>query len=235
MSLRVVINQSNYIPWKGYFDLIHDADIFVFLDDVQYTKNDWRNRNRIKTARGAQWLTIPVGPKHDRQINKVTLPSDPAWMEQHWSMLLSTYGSAPHFARYADLIESSIRHCPYATLSELNHHLIREVSRHLEIPTRFVHSESLGTTHTKQERVIEILKKLGANSYVSGPAAKAYLEPSRFETEGIELIWKDYQGYPEYAQFHPPFEHSVSVLDVLFHCGPASSHYVWGWRKRTQL
>lgn len=227
---RVVINQSNYLPWKGYFDLIHDADIFVFLDDVQYTKNDWRNRNRIKTARGTQWLTIPVGPKHNLRINEVLLPADPTWKDHHWTSLLSAYRSAPHFNRYADLIESSIRYCPFSTLSELNQHLIREICRHFQLGASFVRSETLGVQGAKQDRVMQILKKLGATRYISGPAAKAYLDQSRFEADGIELIWKDYSGYPEYIQLYPPFAHAVCALDVLFHCGESSPDYVWGWR-----
>jgi WbqC-like protein family len=232
MSLRVVINQSNYIPWKGYFDLIRDADVFVFYDDVQFTKNDWRNRNRIKTARGSEWLTIPVGAKLDRRVNEVRLPADPTWQQRHWDRLVSSYKTAPFFGRYAEFLEAAIRSCPFATLSQLNQYLIRYICEQLGIERRFERSETFDLKYAKQERVIELLKKIGATSYVSGPAAKAYLEPKRFQSEGIELLWKDYTGYPEYAQLHPPFEHAVSILDVLFHCGPASPHYIWGWRNK---
>ena len=231
MGRRVAISQSNYLPWKGYFDLIHDADLFIFHDDLQYTKNDWRNRNRIKTSRGLTWLTIPVGTNEHRLINEVVLPADPGWRAKHWRRLQENYCHAPHFARYADFFREVYEQHSWTRLAELNQFLIKTIAREfLGISTEFADSAQFGFTSRKQERVFDLLKAVNATTYISGPAAKAYIEPARFEEAGIELVWKDYSGYPEYPQPHPPFEHAVSIVDLLFSVGPAAPYYIWGWR-----
>jgi hypothetical protein len=230
--MKVVINQSNYLPWKGYFDLIHDADLFIFHDDLQYTKNDWRNRNKIKTSRGLEWLTIPVGTNEHRLINEVVLPADPSWRSKHWRLLQENYCHAPHFARYADFFREVYEQRSWTRLAELNQFLIKTIAREfLGISTEFTDSAQFGFTTRKQERVLDLLKAVGARTYVSGPAAKAYLDSERFTEVGIELVWKDYSGYPEYMQPFPPFEHAVSIVDLLFNTGPEAPHYIWSWRK----
>jgi len=226
---RVAILQSNYIPWKGYFDIIHDVDEFIFLDDVQYTRQDWRNRNRIKTAEGLRWLTIPVGTGLDRRICDVELPADD-WAETHWRRITESYAAAPHFETYRAALEDLYRGRKWRTLSELNQEMIRTISQWLGIATSFRDSRELAAEGRGQERVIGILQRAGADVYVSGPAARAYIEPQRFADAGIELRWKDYSGYPEYPQFHPPFVHEVTVLDLLFHTGPDAPRSIWGWR-----
>lgn len=230
MSLRVVINQSNYLPWKGYFDLIHDADLFIFLDDVQYTKNDWRNRNRIKSPNGPHWLSVPTGGNLNRRICDVTLP-DGRWLEKHRRALAQSYGHMPHYSRYEPWLREVYAERTWKTLSELNQSLIETIARDfLGLGTRFARSTDFAVSGNGQERVLALLKATGANSYLSGPAARAYLDPSRFAAEGIEFTWKDYSGYPEYDQPFPPFEHAVSILDLLFSQGPSSSEKIWGWR-----
>jgi WbqC-like protein family len=230
MPKRVAILQSNYIPWKGYFDLIHDVDEFVFLDDVQYTRQDWRNRNRIKTDRGAAWLTIPVGTRLDRRICDVPLPA--RWADAHWRQLVTWYASAPHFETFRPLLEEIFLGGHQATLSELNQQLIRAIAGEvLGIAARFRDSRELGITSSiNQDRVLDILAAVGATTYVSGPAARAYIDERRFAEAGLELIWKDYSGYPEYPQFYPPFRHDVTILDLLFHTGTDAPWYIWGWR-----
>ena len=229
MPKCVAILQSNYIPWKGYFDIIHDVDEFFFHDDLQYTKQDWRNRNRIKTAAGPEWLTIPVGVREDRMICEVELPRD-GWAREHWRRIEQAYGRAPHFERYRPMLEEIYLRREWHLLSELNQHLIREIARALGITTRFRDSRELELRGRKQDRVLEILKQAEADVYVSGPAARSYLDPQRFAEEGIELRWKSYAGYPEYPQFHPPFVHEVTVLDLLFHTGDEAWRSIWGWR-----
>ena len=227
---RVVINQSNYIPWKGYFDLIHDADVFVFYDDVQFTKNDWRNRNLLKGPRGLQWLSVPVGRRVHRRISDVSVAPG-QWQEQHWKTITQLYRRAPFFAAYAEAFRPIYLTRRWDRLSELNQHLIEKIAREcLGITTEFVHSASIPSSRTGQDRVLDLLSALGATEYLSGPAGKAYLEPTRFDECGITLTWKDYSGYPEYAQFHPPFEHRVSVLDLLFQVGPDAPSLIWEWR-----
>jgi WbqC-like protein family len=228
--VKVTINQSNYIPWKGYFDLIHDADLFIFYDDVQYTKNDWRNRNLVKGPNGPQWLTIPVGTSLDRLVCEVSL-SDQRWQTRHWNTLRHLYGRAPFFSQYRPLFEDVYLGRRWGTLSELNQFLIHVIARELlGVKTTFRSSSEFRLSGARQDRVLNLLEAVGADVYVSGPAGQAYLDPPRFTEAGIELVWKDYSGYPEYPQFHGDFRHRVTVLDLLFHVGPNAPHYIWGWR-----
>lgn len=226
----VVVLQSNYIPWKGYFDLIHDADVFIFYDDLQFTKNDWRNRNKIKTAHGLKWLSIPVGTSANRLICEVAL-EDPTWQRSHWDSLRQQYGKSPFFKLYRPFFEDVYLGRPWANLSELNQHLIRSISHDiLNMSTQFQDSRDFQLSGQKLERLLNLVEQSKATRYISGPAAKGYIEPERFEKLGIELVWKDYSNYPVYPQPHPPFEHGVSILDLLFSVGPDAPYYIWGWR-----
>jgi len=230
MTKRVAILQSSYIPWKGYFDIIHDVDEFIFHDDLQYTKQDWRNRNRIMTARGPVWLTIPVGSNEKRLIRDVELP-EASWARRHWLRILEWYRRAPHFDTYRPSLEQVYLGTTWRYLSELNQSLIRTIARDfLGSSTRFRDTSELALHQKREDRVLEILEQVGADVYVSGPAAKRYLTENRFADAGIRLEWKDYGGYPEYAQFYPPFVHEVTILDLLFHTGPEAPKFIWGWR-----
>lgn len=226
----VVVLQSNYIPWKGYFDLINDADIFIFYDDLQYTKNDWRNRNKIKTAQGVKWLSIPVGTSSNRLICEVAL-EDSRWQRSHWDSLRQHYGKCPYFKLYRPFIEYVYLGRQWPNLSELNQYLIRYISNDiLKIPTQFLDSREFQLSGQKLDRLLDLVAQSKATRYVTGPSAKGYIEPARFTELGIELVWKDYSGYPEYTQLHPPFEHGVSILDLLFQTGPEAPWFIWGWR-----
>lgn len=227
---KVAVIQSNYIPWKGYFDIIHDVDQFIFYDDVQFTKNDWRNRNKIKTVNGLAWLTIPVGKRIDRLICEVEMVDDD-WRKKHWATVQQAYSRAPYFYVYRDFFEYVYREAQWSNLSSLNHFLISQISREfLGIQTEFRDSREFQAEGEKLDRLIDLLKKTGASLYVSGPSAQAYINADEFQKAGIELIYKDYSGYPEYQQLYPPFEHGVSILDLLFNCGPSAPDFIWGWR-----
>lgn len=226
----VVVLQSNYIPWKGYFDLIHDADIFIFYDDLQFTKNDWRNRNKIKTTQGSKWLSIPVGTSANRLICEVAL-EDARWQRSHWDSLRQQYEKRPYFNLYRSFFEDIYLGRQWMNLSELNQYLIRYISFNtLNISTQFHDSREFQLSGQKLDRLLDLIVKSKAARYVSGPAAKGYIEPERFDELGIELVWKDYSNYPEYPQAYPPFEHGVTILDLLFNVGPDAPHYIWGWR-----
>lgn len=231
----VVILQSNYLPWKGYFDLIHDADLFIFYDDLQYTKNDWRNRNKIKAVGGVEWLTIPIGAQNSRLICEVEI-KDATWQVKHWKTLLQNYRACPHFSRYQPFFEDCFLGREWKNLSELNQYLIRQISgRFLGITTTFQDSRQYELSGQRQQRLLDLLGKAGATRYISGPAAKSYISPEHFAESGIELAWKDYSGYPVYAQRFPPFVHGVSILDLLFNVGPSAPDYIWGQRERTDV
>lgn len=231
MSKTVVVLQSNYIPWKGYFDLVHDADEFIFYDDVQFTKNDWRNRNKVKTPRGAEWMTIPVKGGGGQLIYQVAI-SDATWQQKHFKTLHNQYGKSPYFSRYTEFLEEIYVRRNWTNLSELNQYLIRSIAHDLlGIGTKFRDSREFSLTGNKQDRLLELLTATGATRYVSGPSAKDYIDPACFAAKGIDLVWKDYSGYPEYPQRHPPFEHGVTIFDLLFNVGPQAPWYIWGWRE----
>lgn len=235
MKKKVAINQSNYIPWKGYFDLIHDVDMFIFYDDVQFTVRDWRNRNIIKTAQKPLWLSIPVGTNRNRLISEVEL-KDSGWQAKHWKTIVHSYANAPFFSLYEEFLHWCYLEKTWENLSRLNQFLLTTISQKwLGMNTQFEHSFKFPSNLRKQDRILHLVKAVGGDIYISGPSAKAYLDPKRFEAEGIELQWKDYSGYPEYTQMYPPFEHAVSIIDLLFNTGQKAPYYIWGWREDTEM
>lgn len=229
----VVVLQSNYLPWRGYFDLIHDCELFVFYDCVQYTKQDWRNRNRIKSTNGPQWITVPAGDDLTRKIHEVRIPAHD-WQTKHWQTISQNYGKCPHFARYKAYFQHVFLGTTWASLSELNQSLVTHIAREfLGIQTRLVDSRQYQATGQKSERLLDVLRKSGATHYISGPAARDYIDSADFQRAGITLSWKDYGGYPPYPQRFPPFEPGVSIVDLLFNVGPDAPWYIWGWREGT--
>ena len=230
---RVAVLQSGYLPWKGYFDIIADVDLFVFYDDVQYTKHDWRNRNLIKTAAGRRWLTVPVHASSRQPICTVDIAGE-NWAAKHWKTLQQSYSRAPYFHLYEPFLREVYVLRRWTRLSELNRYLIVSIAeRFLGVRTQFADSCAFDLKGKRLDRLLDLLKRVGATRYVSGPAAREYIDPRRFDAEGIGLEYKSYEGYPEYDQFHPPLEHGVSIVDLLFHTGLDAAHYVWGWRTET--
>jgi hypothetical protein len=225
---RVAILQSNYIPWKGYFDLIHDVDLFIFYDDVQYTHSDWRNRNKVMTRDGPRWLTIPAGHNMKLQICEVEI-SDQRWKQQHRNVIEQNYRNAPFFDELQPLLdflyENSI-----TNLSDYNQRAIRHLSDILGIQTEFTDSRLLGVEGGKTGRLIGILEKVGATHYISGPAARDYLDEYLFVEAGIKLVYKEYPVYPHYRQCFSPFSPFVTILDLIFNVGVDAPHFIWGER-----
>ena len=224
---RIAIVQSSYIPWKGYFDLIGRVEEFVLFDNVQFTRRDWRNRNRIKTANGLKWLTIPVEMKgkYDQTIEDTRI-SDPSWREKHWKSLCHAYSRAPFFSQYAALIEEVYRDSSDEHLSQINYRFLTAICGILGIDTKITWSMDYGAEGRGSARLLDICRQAGATEYLSGPSARAYLDESLFVEAGIDLIWMDYDGYPEYDQLYPPFEHHVTVLDLLFHTGTKAPEHM---------
>jgi len=234
LDRRVAIVQSCYIPWKGYFDLLNIVDHFLLYDDAEYSKNSWRNRNRVKTANGTQWLTIPVaysGRSHQR-IDEVTV-TDPGWRERHWKTLRQSYARAPHFDGYAPELEKLYLGNGERRLSEINRAFIEHICGLLGIETTLSWTSELDVEGSGTERVVALCSAVGASAYVSGPSARDYLDAQQFDRAGIELEWIDYGGYPEYPQPHPPFEHAVTVLDLLFSVGPETPGYMKSFAARS--
>lgn len=226
MVKSVAIVQSNYIPWKGYFDLIRSVDEFILFDDMQYTRRDWRNRNRIKTSNGPQWLTIPVQVKGKYyQKIKDTEVSDPNWNHRHWHAISHNYAKAPYFADYKDKFEE-LYLIQDIWLSKINYHFISSICDILGIGTNITWSMDYQIDEGKTERLVSLCQQAGATHYISGPSARDYIDPTLFNMAGIELEYIDYSGYPEYEQLFPPFEHGVSVIDLLFNTGPDTLKYM---------
>lgn len=225
---RVAIVQSNYIPWKGYFDLIAACDEFILLDDVQYTRRDWRNRNKIKTPAGVQWMTIPVevkGKYHQRVRDVVV--SDPDWARKHWRTLAQNYGRAPHFREFASAVERWYdAAAAMRLLTDINEHFLRSLSGTLGITTPIRRSVEFTLADGATERLVALCTQVGARAYLSGPAAKAYLDTARFSQAGISVEWMNYDGYLEYPQLFPPFDHGVTALDLLFNTGPEAWRFM---------
>jgi hypothetical protein len=223
---KIAILQSNYIPWKGYFDIINMVDEFVIFDSVQYTKNDWRNRNKIKTQQGVQWLTIPVEHKNLYQTISETKISNSNWNKKHWSSIIQNYSKTKYFKEYKDVFEKLYLSNKNNFLSEINYNFIITINSILKISTTIKKSTEFILPDEKTEKLVKICKDCNAKVYLSGSAAKDYLNTSLFDSENIQIKWMDYSGYKEYSQLYPPFEHNVSVLDLLFNEGPNAKNFM---------
>ena len=220
-----MISQSNYIPWKGYFDMIASVDVFVIYDEVQYTKNDWRNRNLIKTKNGLQWLTIAVKQESLSQAIYDTEVFKTNWRKKHIGTLRANYGKALYFSDFKERI-FKIYELESTNLSEINLEFIKEICSILEIETKIIDSRSLNLTGDKQERLVQACQQLESDIYLSGPAAKSYIDEDFFASHQIKVEWMDYSNYKTYNQLHPPFEHEVSILDLIFNEGSNAKKYL---------
>jgi hypothetical protein len=227
MGKKVAVVQSNYIPWKGYFDLIKRVDEFILFDDMQYTRRDWRNRNRIKIPDGSMWLTIPVENKGKyTQKIKDTVVSEPDWHSAHWQSIVHSYAKAPYFPEYRLFFEQLYASATHPYLSQINHHFLSAICQLLGIRTRITWSMDYQLVEGKTERLVDLCQQAHANEYLSGIAAKEYLSEEQFIAAGITLRYMDYAGYPEYGQCYPPFEHAVSIIDLIFNVGPDAPLYM---------
>ena len=225
---KVAILQSNYIPWKGYFDLINMVDEFILYDDMQYTRRDWRNRNIIKTPQGPKWLTIPVDVKGKyHQKIKDTRIKDPAWAERHWKSITHNYARAGFFDEYREVFERLYAECEGEEyLSRVNYRFITAICEILGIRTEITWSMDYELVDGRTERLVGLCQSAGATHYISGPAARDYIEEDLFREAGIGLSYIDYSGYPEYRQLYGEFTHRVSVIDLILNEGPDAPKYM---------
>ncbi len=227
---KVAVLQSNYIPWKGYFDIIHDVDEFIFYDEVQYTKNDWRNRNKILANGEEVWLTIPCGYDLKRKICEVKVKNS-EWQKKHYDTLWMAYHKAPYWKKYEDFFQYVYLESEWEYLYKLNRFLIEQISKdYLGIATVFTDSRDYDTHGENHEKLLSLLKSAKTDLYVSGPAAKDYIILEDYNEAGIKIIWKDYGDYPEYLQKAKGFHNNVSILDLLLNAGDEAPYYIWGWR-----
>jgi len=224
---KIFISQSNYIPWIGYFDAINSADEFVILDNVQYTKNDWRNRNKINTPEGTQWLSVPIYTKghFPQKINEAKICNS-YWAKKHLKALQFNYSKAKHFKEYFPFFEDLYLTKNYTHLSELNYDFLLLLCKLLDIKTKITQAEEYGWEgNTKTQAIINICKKAEATAYLSGPAAKAYLNESLFEEANIQLQYIDYAYSKIFPDVFPSAQENVSVVDLLFNKGSELKNY----------
>jgi hypothetical protein len=230
MKKTVAIIQSNYIPWKGYFDIINSVEEFILYDEVQYTKNDWRNRNRIIGSNGSFWLTIPVHFSNHlhRSIASIAV-TDSKWNLKHRKSIQLCYARALHYKSIYPMLENIYDACAEMNfLSEINQYFIEEISRILGIQTKISLSTDYGidASLNKTEKLVALCLSSGATQYLSGPSAGCYLEESLFAEAGIKVDFMNYDGYPEYRQLSSPFEHQVSIIDLLLNEGFNARNYM---------
>ncbi len=220
--------QPSYIPWKGYFHQIQKSDIFVFLDDVQYDKHSWRNRNKIKTSNGLIWLTVPVLTKKrfGQSIMEVQINNRNNWRKKHLKALHMNYVKAPFFNKYKEFL-ASVYEREWKLLVDLDIYLTVEISKLLGIKTNFIRASEMQLKQDKIHRLIDLCKILNIDTYLTGPLARNYLTAEMFEKEGLKLEFQEYY-YNEYPQLYGDFVHNVSIVDTLFNCGEEAGEYIWG-------
>ncbi len=227
---KVAILQSNYIPWKGYFDIIAMVDEFILYDDMQYTRRDWRNRNKIKTPNGTKWLTIPVETKGKfyQKINETQI-SGRDWAQSHMMSLSQYYSKAPFWKENHSWLQSLYEKASHVEmLSDVNYLFITEICKKLGIQTKITWSSDYTLVDGKTERLVDLVQSAGGDYYLSGPAAKDYIVDELFENAGIQLEYMNYEGYPEYPQLHGEFDPYVSILDLILMTGADARSYMKG-------
>lgn len=229
----IVITQSNYIPWRGYFDMLRSADEVILLDSVQFTRRDWRNRNQIKTPQGTAWLTIPVEVKgrYAQPIDETRI-ADGGWADAHLRTIELNYARAAHFGATAAWFSDLLRNAAAEPLlTKVNERLLRELFQRLGIGvpilrcTDVLDKAALAAMNST-ERLVALARERGASHYITGPAARAYLDLGQFSAAGIEIEWMAYEGYPEYPQLWGAFEPRVSIVDLLFNTGADAPKYL---------
>ena len=223
---KVIITQSNYIPWKGYFSAMRQATHLVLYDDMQYTKRDWRNRNKLITPNGPKWLSIPINVKgkYYQKINEAQV-SDINWGVKHWNFIENNYKKSPHFDKYKDYFKDLYLNTPSTFLSDINLEFIKKIIILLEIDIKVISSKEFNLRGDKTEKLVNICKELNAKKYFTGPAAKNYMDESLFTNNNIEIEYYNFSGYPEYQQQWEGFSHAVSILDMFFNLGSKTIKY----------
>ncbi|MBI3800473.1 MAG: WbqC family protein [Deltaproteobacteria bacterium] len=227
------IHQPQYLPWLGYFDKMDQADVFVLLDTVQFKKNEWQNRNRIKTAQGWQWITVPTLHRFPSLIREVQINAEVSWAHKHRQALCTHYGRAPYFQPHRDFFEATYSQ-RWENLVDLNVHVIRYLTTALGIKTPLVLASTLPTSEEPTERLLTICRSLGATAYLSGRDGGKYMRTSRFAEEGIDLLFQDFT-HPVYAQLYGEFLPQLSAIDLLLNCGSASLSILRQGRKQRHL
>lgn len=219
----ITIHQPEYLPWLGFFDRIAESDIFIILDDVGYQKNGFINRNKIKTAQGWQWITVPVkGRSPNQKINEVLIDNQSDWREAQLRSLKFNYSKAPYFGEYSDFFEAVFKK-DWELICDLDIYLIENIIAFLGLKTKIEKYSDMNLKGVQTERLVDICKKFGADTYLSGPGGKEYMDLGKFEEENIKVVFQEFK-HPEYSQqfMKAGFIPCLSIIDLLFNCGEKS-------------
>ncbi len=225
----IAIHQPQFMPWLGYFDKMDQVDSFVLLDNVQYKKNEFQNRNRIKTPQGPQWLTVPVSYQFPARIDEVQVRVGDPWRRKHLQTLVANYAKAPYWAQYAESLRD-LYAVEWTSLAAVNRASVEWLKSQLGIATPLAVASEMELSQEPTQRLLDICKELGASTYLAGVDGRKYMELDRFAAAGIEVAFQEYE-HPQYAQMHGEFSSHLSVLDLLFNCGSESGKIVRGNRK----
>ena len=225
----ITIHQPQYLPWLGYFDKARQADVFILLDNVQFKKNEWQNRNRIRTAQGWQWLTVPVYHAFGERINEVKINNKIPWRAQHLKAIELNYCKTPYFEEYYPHFQKALGQ-EWEKLVDINIYFIRRIIDWLGIKPQLVLSSEYEAVDHKTGRLVDLCRHLGADTYLSGEGGMAYLDEGQFKDNDIKILIQQYQ-HPEYPQRwinknEEGFISHLSVIDLLFNCGPKSLDYL---------
>ena len=221
----VSIHQPYYFPWLGYFEKILKADVFVLLDDVQYEKNNFYNRNKIKTANGASWITIPVIYKNRINLMDITIDNKQKWQKKHFDSIFFSYKKAPFFKEHEEFLVKTFKEERWEKLIDINNYTLTYLINALEIETPIKYASNLGIKSTATKRLVDITTIVGADTYLSGSSGKNYMELDLFEEENLQIIYQDYHS-PEYSQLGIGFEPNMCILDLLLNHGPKSKEII---------
>ena len=217
----VAVHQPQYLPWLGYFDKINRADIFVLLDNVQFKKNEWQNRNRIKTANGRQWLTVPVMYKYPQLINEVEINNKDKWQHRQRQAIISNYKKAPCWSLLEEFFEE-IFSSKWQYISQLNIHVVKRLAGLLGITTPIHVASELGEfPEDPDERLIALTRHFNADTYLAGGGGKGYMDMEKYTQNGIKVIFQEYE-HPVYDQLFGAFEPFMSVVDLIYNHGEKS-------------
>jgi len=219
VSIITGIHQLHYLPWLRYFAKIARTDVFIVLDNVQFNKNGWQNRNRVKTSAGATLLTVPVYEHYQQRLDEVRINNTAPWRKKHWATLEQAYRKAPYFDTHALFLKDTYAR-EWETLNALNRHMLEYFLQALGIPTRIWHASELDVPGTATERLINLIRAVGGTAYYSGAyALDAYLDAAALEAAGITLMLQQWEA-PRYPQLHGAFLPDLSIIDLLMNCGP---------------
>ena len=221
-KMILTAHQPVYLPWLGLFHKIALSDAFCYFDDVQYLKKDWNNRNKIKTLQGGIWRTVPVLSKgyRGKKIREIKIDNFTNWQKKHWKSIYFAYKKAPYFSRYSDFLEE-IYEKEWHYLTDLNEYLLKYFLKELGINVEYHKASELNFEGQKSSLVLEMCKKLGADLFIFGALGKDYAEEAAFSQAGIKVYFQNYI-HPVYLQSERDFISHMSIIDLLFNCGPNS-------------